>query len=190
VGEGEGEGEAVGEAEGEGVGVEPRFPPPVVLPLPLPLPVVLPLPLPLLVVVLVPPTAVTESASVPEPDMVGTTKTAEPPDPAWATVSRPTPEPDDPRRPHPPATGDDGEPATGSALAGTEGAGNEGGSSWSVAGGGCSTRIEIVESSRKAIAPADATMTGTVLPAGWERKTAPAWPTLVLIRPVNSARAS
>lgn len=162
---------------GGGVGVEPGFPLPVVLPLPL-------------LMVLVPPTAVTEPASVPKPDMVGAMKTAEPPDPAWAAISRPTSEPDDPGRPHPPATGDDGEPATGSAMAGTEGAGNEGGSRWSVARGGCSTRIETVESSRKAIAPADTTMTGTVLPAGWERKTAPVWPTPVLIRPVNSARAS
>jgi len=47
-----------------------------------------------------------------------------------------------------------------------------------------------VDSNKKAIAPADTTMTGTVLPAGWERKTAPVWPAPVLIRSANSAKAS
>ena len=54
----------------------------------------------------------------------------------------------------------------------------------------CSTWMETAESARKAIAPADTTMTGTVLPAGWDRTTAPAWPTVVRTRSVSSATAS
>jgi len=50
--------------------------------------------------------------------------------------------------------------------------------------------METVESTRKAIAPADTTMTGTVLPAGCERKMAPVCPAEVLIRSASSATAS
>ena len=42
--------------------------------------------------------------------------------------------------------------------------------------GGWMTRMDTADSARKAIAPAETTMTGTVLTAGWERKTAPAHP--------------
>ena len=52
------------------------------------------------------------------------------------------------------------------------------------------TRIDTADRARKAIAPADTTMTGTVLPAGWERKTAPARPAAVRIRSASSASAS
>ena len=54
----------------------------------------------------------------------------------------------------------------------------------------CSTWMETAESARKAIAPADSTMTGTVLPAGWDRMSVPTCPTLVLIRSATSASAS
>jgi len=54
----------------------------------------------------------------------------------------------------------------------------------------CRTWMETAESARKAIAPADTTMTGTVLPAGWDRTTAPAWPTVVRTRSVSRATAS
>ena len=56
--------------------------------------------------------------------------------------------------------------------------------------GMCNTWMETAESARKAIAPADSTMTGTVLPAGWERITVPTCPTVVLIRSATSANAS
>jgi hypothetical protein len=52
------------------------------------------------------------------------------------------------------------------------------------------TRIETVEKSRNAIAPPESTMTGTVLPAGCRRKTAPARPMAVLIQSASSANAS
>src|SRR5581483_6542773 len=58
------------------------------------------------------------------------------------------------------------------------------------AGPRCRTWIETVEKSRNAIAPPDSTMIGTVLPAGCSRRTAPARPMPVLIRSVNSAKAS
>ena len=48
--------------------------------------------------------------------------------------------------------------------------------------GGWMTWMDTADSARKAIAPAETTMTGTVLPAGWERNTAPARPTVVRIR--------
>jgi hypothetical protein len=53
-----------------------------------------------------------------------------------------------------------------------------------------SAGAETVDNSRNAIAPADTTITGTVLPAGWERKTAAARPAPVLIRSAISARTS
>src|SRR5579859_2754946 len=52
------------------------------------------------------------------------------------------------------------------------------------------TWMETADSARKAIAPAEITMTGTVLPAGWERTSVPSWPTVVLIRSATSASAS
>ncbi len=60
--------------------------------------------------------------------------------------------------------------------------------SWSR--GMCSTWMETAETARNAIAPADSTMTGTVLPAGWERMSVPTCPTVVLIRSAASASAS
>ncbi len=87
-----------------------------------------------------------------------------------------------------PAPGVGGTLDTGSAMADTEGTGN--GGSWLSAGVGCSTRIETADSSRKAITPAETTMTGTALPAGWERKTAPARPKPVLTQSATSARPS
>jgi len=56
--------------------------------------------------------------------------------------------------------------------------------------GRCRTWMETADSARNAIAPADITMTGTVLPAGWERTSVPSWPTVVLIRSATSASAS
>ena len=56
--------------------------------------------------------------------------------------------------------------------------------------GRCRTWMETADSARKAIAPAEITMTGTVLPAGWERTSVPSWPTVVLIRSATSASAS
>ncbi|HTX25626.1 MAG TPA: hypothetical protein VME19_01265 [Streptosporangiaceae bacterium] len=50
--------------------------------------------------------------------------------------------------------------------------------------------MDTAETARKAIAPADITMTGTVLPAGWERTSVPTCPTVVLIRSTISASAS
>ena len=50
--------------------------------------------------------------------------------------------------------------------------------------------METADSARKAIAPAEMTMTGTVLPAGWERTSVPSWPTVVLIRSATNASAS
>jgi hypothetical protein len=50
--------------------------------------------------------------------------------------------------------------------------------------------METAESARKAIAPADSTMTGTVLPAGWDRTSVPTCPTVVLTRSTASASAS
>ena len=47
---------------------------------------------------------------------------------------------------------------------------------WASVPGGGRTRIETVDKSRNAIAPPESTMTGTVLPAGCRRKTAPARP--------------
>jgi hypothetical protein len=62
--------------------------------------------------------------------------------------------------------------------------------SWPGGRGPCPSRTETVESKRKAIAPADTTMSGTALPAGWERKTAPTQPRPVLIRSLNRANTS
>jgi hypothetical protein len=56
--------------------------------------------------------------------------------------------------------------------------------------GMCSTWMETAERARNAIAPADSTMTGTVLPAGWERTSVPTCLTVVLIRSAASASAS
>jgi len=61
---------------------------------------------------------------------------------------------------------------------------------WVVVRGSCRTRIETVEKTRNAIAPPEIIMTGTVLPAGCRRKTAPACPTVVLIRSASSASAN
>ncbi len=52
------------------------------------------------------------------------------------------------------------------------------------------TRMDTADRTRKAIAPAETTITGTVLPAGCERNTAPARPTVVLIRSAASATAN
>ena len=57
-------------------------------------------------------------------------------------------------------------------------------------GGRRRTWMETAERARKAIAPADITITGTVLPAGWERTSVPSWPTVVLTRSASSASAS
>jgi hypothetical protein len=54
----------------------------------------------------------------------------------------------------------------------------------------CSTWMDTAESARKAIAPADITMTGTVLPAGCERTSVPTCPTVVRTRSTISASAS
>jgi hypothetical protein len=51
-------------------------------------------------------------------------------------------------------------------------------------------RTETADSTRKAIVPADSSMTGPVVPAGCARKTEPARAMLVLIRSANSANAS
>jgi hypothetical protein len=51
-------------------------------------------------------------------------------------------------------------------------------------------RMESADSTRKAIAPADISMTGPVVPAGCTRKTDPARAMVVLIRSANSANAS
>src|SRR5579862_2048214 len=56
--------------------------------------------------------------------------------------------------------------------------------------GRCRTWMDTADSARKAIAPAEMTMTGTVLPAGWDRTSVPSWPTVVLIRSATSASAS
>ncbi len=50
--------------------------------------------------------------------------------------------------------------------------------------------METAESTRKAIAPADISMTGPVVPAGCTRKMDPARAMVVLIRSANSANAS
>jgi len=62
--------------------------------------------------------------------------------------------------------------------------------SWPGGRGPCPSRTETGESKRKAIAPADTTMSGTALPAGWQRKTAPTQPRPVLIRSLNRANTS
>ena len=51
-------------------------------------------------------------------------------------------------------------------------------------------RMETADRTRKAIAPADISMTGPVVPAGCVRKTEPACAMVVLIRSANSADAS
>jgi hypothetical protein len=98
---------------------------------------------------------------------------------------------------NPPGSGSGNPPGTGDTLADATLADAAGAAcaaaapaSWPGALGPGRSRAETVESKRKAIAPADTTMSGTVLPAGWERKTAPAWPRPVLIRSLNRASTS
>jgi hypothetical protein len=66
---------------------------------------------------------------------------------------------------NPPGSGSSNAPGTGATLAGAIGAGAAA-ASWPGVRGPCRSRIETVESKRKAITPADTTMSGTVLPAG------------------------
>jgi hypothetical protein len=75
------------------------------------------------------------------------------------------------------------------AIADAAGAGPEAGDP----SGPCGSRrmrMETADSTRKAIAPADISMTGPVVPAGCARKTEPACVMVVLIRSANSANAS
>lgn len=168
--------------------------------LPLGLPGLLPVPLPLLLppglllLGLLPPGLLPPGplplvpepapAPVPDPDTAGEVNNADPADPGWAAVTGPLPEPTWPGPPGRPAPGPRDAPGEGALMGG----GPEAGRCSEVRGG--RTRIETAESRRKAIAPPDITMTGTVLPAGWRRKTAPACPTPVLIRSASSASAS
>jgi hypothetical protein len=75
------------------------------------------------------------------------------------------------------------------AIADAAGAGPEAGDP-SGPRGSRRTRMETADSTRKAIAPADISMTGPVVPAGCLRKTEPACPMVALIRSANSAKPS
>jgi hypothetical protein len=81
------------------------------------------------------------------------------------------------------------DPGMRTAIADAAGAGPEAGDP-SGPRGSRRTRMETADSTRKAIAPADISMTGPVVPAGCVRKTEPAWAMVVLTRSANSAIAS
>ncbi len=177
-----------------------RLAPLLVLSVPLvPLPVpLLPVPLllePLLLGRAILPVTVTVPAPallpvpLPVPEIVGQVKAEDPLDPDLVWVWCPLTESAWPAWPNPPDAGACDDLGMRAAKAVTAGAGPEDGD-WTGADAVGRTRIETVENKRKTIAPAETTMTGTVLPAGWERKTAPVWPTLVLIRSANSASPS
>lgn len=148
------------------------MPPPLMRPplVPLPLPVVVSVPLavsvpfvPLLLVRAILPVTATVLAAVPE--MVGQVKADDPLDPDLVWVWCPPTESTWPALPNPPAADTCDDLGMGAAKAVTAGAGPESGT-WAGAGAVCRTRIETVENKRKAIAPAETAMTGTVLPAG------------------------
>ena len=81
------------------------------------------------------------------------------------------------------------DPGMRTAIADAAGAGPEAGDS-SGPRGSRRTRMETADSTRKAIAPADISMTGPVVPAGCLRKTEPACPMVALTRSANSANPS
>jgi hypothetical protein len=80
--------------------------------------------------------------------------------------------------------------AAGAALADAVGAGSPQAGGGPGDRGSCSTRMDTVESTRKAMAAAEAIMTGTALLAGCRRKTAPARPRPVLTQSTASASPS
>src|SRR6266567_7827354 len=110
------------------------------------------------------------------------------PEPRWVSCLLSDPGPGWPGPPNPAARPRDA-PEMGIAPAVTTGGVPEA-DDWVAVRGVGRTRIETVEKSRKAIAPPESTMTGTVLPAGCRRKTAPARPMAVLIRSASSANTS
>jgi len=81
------------------------------------------------------------------------------------------------------------DPGMRTAIADAAGAGPEAGDP-SGPRGSRRTRMETADSTRKAIAPADISMTGPVVPAGCLRKTEPACPMVALTRSANSANPS
>ncbi len=157
----------------------PVAPPPVVL-----LPVV---PLPVVPPPVVPPPVVPPLVAVAM--AVAAPGAGDPADPAGDWVTCPLSKPPWPGWASPPALRSRDAPETGTALADATGGAPET-CNWSDADGGRRTWIETVESSRKAIAPADTTMTGRVLPAGCSRKTAPVWPAPVRTRSASRASVS
>jgi hypothetical protein len=162
---------AVADAVGFGVESAPAptgVPPPVPVPVPLPvLPVLaVPVPGPMLL-----------------PGRAGEVGRGNGSDPVRAVVST---------RPSEPVGSSAGrceDPGMRTAIADATGAGPEAGDP-SGPRGSRRMRMETADSTRKAIAPADISMTGPVVPAGCLRKTEPACPMLVLTRSANSANAS
>ncbi len=156
--------------------------------MPLPLLLVLSVTLvPLLLVRAILPVTATVLVSVPE--MVGQVKVEDALDPDLVWVRCPLTESAWPARPDPPDAGACDDLGMRAAMAVTAGAGPAAAGCIDD-GAVCRTRIETVENKRKTIAPAETAMTGTVLPAGCERKTAPVCPTPVLIRSASSASPS
>ncbi len=132
---------------------------------------------------------VTATAPVSVPEMVGQVKVEDALDTDLVRVWCPLTALAWPARPNPPDAATCDDLGMRAAMAVTAGAGPAA-AGWTDAGAVCRTRIETVENKRKTIAPAETAMTGTVLPAGCERKTAPVCPTLVLIRSASSASPS
>jgi hypothetical protein len=152
----------------------------LVLPL-LPVPVPVPVP-PLLALVhgpMVPP--------VPGPIRPGELSSGNPPETGDTALTGTLPRPGWSGLPRPAPAESRDDPGKGMALASAMGGDPAG--VWSAVRGR-RTWIETVESRRNAIAPPDSTIIGTVLPAGCKRTTAPVCQAPVLIRSLNSAKAS
>jgi hypothetical protein len=157
-------------ADAVGFGVE-SAPPPTGDPPP-PVPVLLPVPV-----------AVSEPAPEPLPGRAGEVVRGSGSDPVRAVVSTRPPEPAGS------SAGRCEDPGMRTAIADAAGAGAEAGDA-SGPRGSRRMRMETADSTRKAIAPADISMTGPVVPAGCLRKTEPACAMVVLIRSADSANAS
>lgn len=123
----------------------------------------------------------------PEPIRPGELSSGNPPETGDTALTGMLPRPDWPGLPRPAPAESRDAPGKGMALASAIGGAPAGVSS---AVRGRRTWIETVESRRKAMAPPDSTMIGTVLPAGCKRTTAPVCQAPVLIRSLNSAKAS
>jgi len=124
---------------------------------------------------------------VPGPIRPGALSSGNPPEIGDTALNGTVPKPDWPGLPRPASAESRDAPGKGMALASAIGGAPAGVSS---AVRGRRTWIETVESRRKAIAPPDSTMIGTVLPAGCKRTTAPVCRAPILIRSLKSARAS